>query len=341
MAHMIDTTTGRAAIAYVGQAPWHKLGRQLTAGADIETWRQEAGLGYSVNRSDVFCTAPGDRVIQFPERHVLYRSDTMKPLAVVSKYYQVVQPGQILEFFAELVKHNSFQLETAGVIDEGRRVWALARVNDGQCILDADLIRPYVLLATSYDRSLSTTAKFTSVRVVCHNTLTMAAGHAGQGQSEADVDGGTVRVPHSAKFDAKDVRFDLGIVFDHYERFMVTARRLARQQINETFAASFLKALLPPPAEVKPTKPGEPAPKAPKPVDETKAYKEIMALFNGGAIGSDMPEANGTAFGLLNAVTEYVDHKRGGDDTRLSTAWFGAGDGMKSKALQLLASATS
>lgn len=335
MAHMIDTTTGRAAIAYVGQKPWHKMGKELTPGADIATWTTEAGLGHTVERADVRYTLPDGAVLAYPDRHVLYRSDTRQPLSVVSKFYQVVQPAEIMGFFADLVKHNSFQLETAGALDGGRRIWALARVSDGECLLEADHIRPYVLLATSYDNTLSTTAKFTSVRVVCHNTLTMAAGYGQQAASEEDAPGTVIKVPHNARFDANDVRLDLGIVFNQWERFLATTRKLARQQVNETFAAAFLKALLPPPAAPK-RKPGE-APKQPKPIEETRAYRQIMFLFQGGAMGSELPEANGTAFGLLNAVTEYVDHVRGGEDTRLSSAWFGDGEGLKNKALRLLA----
>jgi phage/plasmid-like protein (TIGR03299 family) len=335
MAHMIDTTKGRAAIAYVGETPWHGLGHELTEGASMESWNREAGLDYTVERADVQFVPKSGGIARYSDRDVLYRSDTLAPLSVVSRYYQVVQPGEILGFFAELVKHNGFQMETAGALEGGKRVWALARVNDGECLLEADKIRPYVLLATSYDSSLSTTAKFTSVRVVCHNTLTMAAGYGAQGASEADDAGSVVKIPHSAKFDAKNVRLDLGIVFDQWERFLVTTRKLARQQVNETFATAFLKALLPVPVEPK-AESGKPA-KAARPVEETRAFKSIMALFQGGAIGSDLPEANGTAFGLLNAVTEYVDHVRGGDDTRLSSAWFGAGETLKTSALRLLA----
>ena len=53
-------------------------------------------------------------------------------------------------------------------------------------------------------------------------------------------------------------------------------------------------------------------------------------------MGSAMPHVKGTAYGLLNAVTEYVDHQRGGDATRLSSAWFGSGEGLKNEAFALL-----
>lgn len=53
MSHMIDQSAGRDAIAFVGEVPWHGLGRQLTAGASIEQWTQEAGLGFTVERAPV------------------------------------------------------------------------------------------------------------------------------------------------------------------------------------------------------------------------------------------------------------------------------------------------
>ena len=281
MSHMIDQSTGRDAIAFVGEAPWHQLGHQLTSGADIETWRREACLDYKVERTPVQFTL-GAAVQQFPDRDVLYRDDTRRPLAVVSKWYNVVQPGAILDFFAKLTAHNCFTLETAGALDGGRRVWALARVGDGAPVLDADVIRPYVLLATSYDATLSTTAKFTSVRVVCHNTLTMSAGYGGAGQSENDVTGGCVRIPHSAKFDPDDVRLDLGIVFDQWERFLATTRKLARQKVTAKFTHEFLQSLLPEPTTTV-------AGKTPKPIEESKAYQSILTLFQGEAMGSGMP----------------------------------------------------
>lgn len=50
-----------------------------------------------------------------------------------------------------------------------------------------------------------------------------------------------------------------------------------------------------------------------------------------------MPEARGTAWGLLNAVIWYVDHQRGNDAHRFKNAAFGVGDALKSKARDMLA----
>jgi len=167
MAHMIDTTTGTAAIAYSGLAPWHKLGQQLTAGATIQEWTQQAGLAYDVLESPVLFNTPATSAPQaWPDRKVLHRSDTGAPLAVVSQGYNVVQPSEVMGFFSKLVDLGGFTMETAGALSYGRRVWALAKVSEGADIVEGDTVRPYVLLGTSYDGTMATIAKFTSVRVV-------------------------------------------------------------------------------------------------------------------------------------------------------------------------------
>jgi hypothetical protein len=89
VAHRIDQSTGRAAIAYIGEPPWHGLGQKLEAGADIEKWTTAAGLGWSVQRSPVQFNAtsafhgplqPGwPPLLNFNSSDVLYRSDTGAP----------------------------------------------------------------------------------------------------------------------------------------------------------------------------------------------------------------------------------------------------------------------
>lgn len=318
MAHMIDTTTGRAAMAYAGQKPWHGLGQELTPGASIATWTEQAGLAYTVLESPVLYNTPAVSGLQaWPNRKVLHRSDTGAPLAVVSDGYRVVQPGEVMAFMGRIAEVGGFEMETAGALSDGKRIWALARVNNGADVVEGDRVRPYVLLATSYDGSMATIGKRTDIRVVCNNTIMRAMGESGH----------AVRVLHSERFDPDAVRLELGIVADEEDRFILQARALAAQAMNKAQADEFLQALM------------APCHTSTLEVQETKGYRRIMDLFeNRKAIGSDIPGVAGTRWAMLNAVTEYTDHERGrSTSSRIESAWFGTGAAFKNKALELLA----
>ena len=67
-----------------------------------------------------------------------------------------------------------------------------------------------------------------------------------------------------------------------------------------------------------------------------KAMKKAMVLYDGAGRGSELASAKNTAYGLLNAVTEFVDHERRArsTDNRLDSAWFGKGAQIKQRALE-------
>ena len=110
--HLVET------MAYAGEKPWHGLGNKLAPQQPIEAWRQQAGMDWKIEESEVrYITGNNNLGVinAFPEQKVLYRSDTRAPLAVVSKRFKVVQPGEVLEFYRDLTSHSGFELETAGV----------------------------------------------------------------------------------------------------------------------------------------------------------------------------------------------------------------------------------
>lgn len=318
MSHMIDMTNSRANIAYAGDVPWHGLGRNLTAGATLQQWEQEAGLAHTVRESFVRYATSRDNDVPlqvFKDRKVLFRNDTLAPLSVVGAEYQVVQPREVLGFFKEMVETAGFSLETAGCLSGGKRVWALAKVNDGANVIGRDRVLPYVLLATSYDGTMATTAKFTGVRVVCHNTISLAIG--------SRKAAGEIRVPHSTKFDRDAVRRDLGVAVNAFDEWLIEAKRLAAAPLTLADAETLTAKLI--------------APHTSKDdVKEAAGYKRIMGLFTTqAAIGAAMTQGP-TLWAWLNSVTETVDHNTGRTaDTRMSSAWFGAGDRLKSDAQRL------
>ena len=359
MSHMIDETTGRPAIAYVGATPWHGLGTNLLPGQPISDWASAAGLAHDVLRTPVTyaraplddedgpspigtCSDPELRFATMGDRDVLYRSDTGHALSVVSKGYKIVQPREVLDFFAKLAEIGGFDLETAGALSGGRRIWGLAKVNDGAPVVGQDIVRPYVLLATSYDGTLATTAKFTAIRVVCHNTLTMSVGASAsetgfaQSKAESDTEGravsSLVRIPHSITFDPDAVRLQLGIVKSVFEKWLVETAILSERKLDDGQFDRFVEKLLAPlhPKEIR----GKPT----KPITEGKPFGRIKSIYDGEMIGGDLAGA-GNRWRALNAVTQWADYERGrSPNSRLEGAWFGVGDTIKTRAFNLLSS---
>ncbi|MFW1986034.1 DUF932 domain-containing protein, partial [Acinetobacter guillouiae] len=82
--------------------------------------------------------------------------------------------------------------------------WALARTGHSSALKSKDVRNGYILLATACDGTLATTAQFTSIRVVCNNTLAIAL----RGPSSS---AGVGKVPHSTKVDAETVKQPLGL----------------------------------------------------------------------------------------------------------------------------------
>ncbi len=310
MSHLVET------MAFVGATPWHGLGNELSPNQPLEVWQQEAGMSWRIEQSNVlFNVSPdGLHIRSNADAKVLYRSDTLAPLSVVSPRYKVVQPYDVLEFYRDLVHAGGFELETAGILKGGRKLWALARTGQEAQIRSGDKVKAYLLLATSCDGTLCTTAQFTSVRVVCNNTLQMAvANHSG-----------AVKVPHSTVFDPKQVKEALGIGLSSWDRFMASIKQLSQHPVSPQEAEEYFRAILDEPVVTGSTEPLA-----------SKALQQLSALYSGAGMGSMLTGTRGTAWGMLNAMTEYVDHHRRArsQDYRLDSAWFGQGAQLKQRAL--------
>lgn len=307
-------------MAYVGQTPWHQLGNALPAKQPIEVWAQKAGMDWEIKDTPVrYMTEQAGTlgsIMTFDDQKVLYRSDTKAPLSVVSGRYQVVQPKEVLEFYRDLVEVSGFELETAGVLKEGKKFWALAKTGKETALKGNDTVKGYILLATSCDGTLATTATPTTIRVVCQNTLAVAL----NGASSA------IKVPHSTSFDPQAVKKQLGIAVSNWDSFMYRMKTLSERKVKSHEAMNyFLKVLCNTDSHVDPA----------QGLMNERALKTVQALYDGKGQGSDLASASGTAWGLLNAVTQFTDHERRArsQEYRLDSAWFGQGAALKQRAL--------
>jgi phage/plasmid-like protein (TIGR03299 family) len=325
MAHELHIQNGKASMAFIGETPWHGLGQAMTKESTMDEWAIAANMNFTLERTPVQYNV-GNTLSSFPEKHVLYRSDTQTPLAVVSNKYKIVQPREVLDFYTELTDKLGYQMATAGVLFGGKRYWALASAgetasigNDSLVIagktIKGDQYGRYLLFSTACDGTMATRIMDTTIRVVCNNTLQIATNRNANGLS----------IPHSREFNADDVKKELGLG-DSFTHFMEDMRKFADRTLSKQESINYLINLIGNPNETIENQAG----------GDARVMQEIYELYDNKSMGNHFVSANGTLLGMLNAVTEYTDHhtnhKTG--DARVNAAWFGNTAQIKNRAYE-------
>ena len=302
--------------AFSGVPAWHQLGAELTKGASIEEWKKQSGLDWEVFQSAIqYESAKGTHI--YPDKRVLFRSDTQEPLSIVSGDYHVVQPGEVLEFFRDIAINHGFELSAAGSLFGGKRYFATAEVGKSFKAVDSDKINGQLLLVTSVDGTLATQAKFVSTRVVCNNTLTIALGESGKN---------SVRKTHASEWNAEDFKIDLGLIDAGWEKFSANIKRLTEIKVSSAYAMNFFEKMFYD-NDLSASDQG---------IGAIKKVNTLMNLYNGGA-GAEY--SKGTAYGMLNATTELFTHgitKSKDSSHQFWNAHFGKDDVIKTKVFKEL-----
>lgn len=319
MAHELASTNGRTAMMYAGDAPWHGLGTQLEEPATAREAMDAAGLDYLAELRKI----QTDDGTPIPKRKAVIRSDSGDVLGVVGNSYVPVQNHQAFGFLDAVVADGSLRYHTAGALGKGERVWMLAKLPDDIRVKNSDdVTEKYLLLSNSHDGTSSLRVHFTPIRVVCANTLAIAAS-AGRGQG--------VSIIHKGDLAAKvrQAQEVLGLANRFYDDAEAQINRLASHYPSLRQLEEYFRQVYPdsPDGESTRTK---------------NVRQEMLRLFEQG-IGHDLPAIRHTTWTALNAVTEYVDHYRStrGKTTterasnRLESAWFGSGARLKERAWEL------
>jgi phage/plasmid-like protein (TIGR03299 family) len=316
MSHELDMSNGRANMAYVkgSKTPWHGLGFTVEPDSTVDEWAVAGGLNFKVVKGELLFKG-ADGVVREAgstlNRAVLYRDDTYAPLSVMSvSKYVIHQPSDILNFIADVSKAMGWPVETVGSLFGGRKIWALLKIKEAFTLPGGDVVEGYLLVTTSFDGSSGTEFRFIATRVVCNNTLQMALGEKAKGSAI---------VYHSREIDIEKVKEDLGIGATVWSNFIEKARALAAKTVTVAQAQSVLRSVY-----------GQPKPVTDEKTSVTTLIENpnvvrTLGYFTGLGIGADMLSSKGTAWGLVNAVTQEVDHFGSNRSARLNSAWFGPG----------------
>ena len=305
----ITITDGRAEMMYVGETPWHRLGNKLDNPATAEEAIAAAGLDWEVQQRPVYYYQSGILTKAKGDRAVI-REDTGAKLKILSKAYQPVQNHEAFSFFDTVVGEGQAIYHTAGSLQGGRKIWILARLPHQIEVTDSDVLQCYILLSNSHDGSTSVRMRPTTVRVVCANTLSVALREKNQAEWSTSHRGDIMTRVNQA-------REMLSLQEAHFRAMMESIEKLADEKMKEADTENFYRDLF----------------DIDDAADHNKSRQAVKVdeLFRTGRGNSGE-----TRWDMLNAITEWVDHKRGKDENRLHSAWFGSGNEIKRRAWNIL-----
>lgn len=314
MSHAVEN------IAYAGETPWHGLGFPVAANLSAAEMRKAAKQDYHVSKRPMYVKV-GDEYIADKKTFQLVRDSDNAFLSAVGTGYRPVQTEQVFDFFHDFVKSAKMRMETAGSLWEGRYVWALARINNSDYVIGKkDEMRNYLLLCSPFEHGKALIMQYTSVRVVCWNTLTMAVGQSLKGRAHA------FRMPHTKDFavEKETAKKVLGLVTEQSKEFEQAAKLLAKKRVTDAEADKFFLRVLG--VDKGELKEGE---RAPMLMPKFKAARELSP-------GAQLPSSKGTWWGAVNAVTWTIDHEVGKSrSTALKNAWLGNHADTKRRALEM------
>lgn len=365
MAHLINITAGRASFGYAGEAPWHGLGTKVPGLMKTREAIIAGGLDFHVDLEPL--TTPPTMGVDSEGKvttlqgidasHLVkatVRRDTRKILGVVGPDYTPVQNVEAFEFFDDALGKGVAVIETVGALGEnGERIFAMAKMPEAIAVVGNDIVERYLLLTAAHDGTGAVKVLFTPVRVVCNNTLTAALRGARN----------VVSIKHTkhAKANLKKAKDLLTKNDKFWQKTQEALTFLASKEMNTDEVKEFLKNLFPTkkiededrpvivtPGNVEVSDTGAPAAVSEEETgDEEPSQRvkniqtKIETFFNGQATGADL--AGKTRWGMLNAVTHYIDHDRtlrtrkdGTKPNRWEASIFGLGAGLRQSAMDLL-----
>ncbi len=312
MTHRVET------MAYAGEVPWHGLGLPVSNDLSTDEMMNAAGCNWKVISRPLFFKAINQKSIKVPGKSALVRETDLKVMSVISNDWNPVQNDEAFSFFKEFVQAGSMKMHTAGSLKEGQMVWALAKINQSFSLFKGkDVVESHLLFSNPHEYGKSVDIRFTPIRVVCNNTLSLALG------KKADL---KVTMNHRAKFDAEKVKEALGIAASHLDKYKDVAQFLAARKFKKESVLEYFTELFPPSKK-----------------DLNKDQDNDNKLSRAATLSYEALDkqpghelGEGTWWSAFNSVTYNIDHVLGHKpESRLNSSWYGPNRNKKIEALKL------
>jgi phage/plasmid-like protein (TIGR03299 family) len=237
-------------------------------------------------------------------------------LTNIGQIWNPVQNEQAFEFFSEYVLAGDMEMHTAGSLKGGQMVWALAKVKESFDIFGGDKVESYLLFSNPHLYGKSIDIRFTPIRVVCNNTLSLSLDQEAQR---------SVRVGHRVEFNANEVKKALGIASDKLKTYKEMAEFLGSKRYNIDSLIEFYNTVYPRTADKRVQN---------KSLSMETLSKNAIACYDALEQQPGAKFAEGSWWQAFNSVTYVTDHLQGrNSDNRLYSSWFGGNQIKKRNAL--------
>ena len=268
---------------YTREKPWHGLGIRVEDAPSSEDALRLAGLDWQVVQESIY-TNTGE-LIQGYKANV--RDSDRRVLGVVTDRYKIVQNHEAFSFTDALLG-KGVRYETAGSLQEGRRVWLLARL-PREYIIAGEKISPYMVFSNTHDGSGAVKVALTPVRVVCNNTLNLALRTAKRSWSMIHTGNISDKIQ-----EAKDT---LLLAEQYMDELGGEFERLRRQKMTDSQVKEYIELLLPVEEDATPTQ-----------------RKNIIRLREDMAgryyKAPDLKDIGNNAYRFVNAVSDFATHAK-------------------------------
>jgi len=304
MAHMVET------MAYAGELPWHGLGTEVSNDLTPAQMMQKAGVDWKVQEVESFIEFNGER--KKTGQKSLVRSTDGRILTNVGEGWNPVQNEAAFEFFSEFVLAGDMEMHTAGSLRDGEYVWALAKVKESFDVFGEDKVDSYLLFSNPHKYGKSIDVRFTPIRVVCNNTLTLSLNQ--------DSKNG-VRLSHRTQFNPEMVKETLGLAHEKFAKYKEMAEFLGSRKVTAESLIQYYNTVFPNTSRTEMVK-------------EVKQYEDLSRnaklCYDALEVQPGAEFAAGTWWQAFNSVTFITDHIQGRNaDNRLHSQWFGQNQARK------------
>ena len=230
MAHQVET------MAYAGEVPWHGLGVPVSNDLSPTQMMSKAGLDWKVEKKPLYYNGYTQQNVKISNKFALVRETDGKLLDVIGSDWEPVQNEEAFNFFSEYVLAGDMEMHTAGSLKGGEMVWALAKVKESFDLFGGDKVESYLLFSNPHSYGKSIDIRFTPIRVVCNNTLSLSLDMIAER---------SVRVGHRTQFDASEVKKALGIASNKLQTYKEMAEFLGSKKYNADTLIQYYNEVFP------------------------------------------------------------------------------------------------